>query len=154
MLNPGEEDHRVTEWHSFQLTSDAVDRYWGGIEIALDSAPHLWELFDTKENLYYILSRGLAQCWVVFKGDEHKCTYFTRVNEYPSGAKLVTVWWMVGDLEDSLPTLHDTMYDFCIKMGAQYFEVEGRPGWERMLRPYGMVRDRVILRKTVTERMH
>lgn len=142
------------EWQSFQLSADAVERYWEGIEVALDSAPHLWEHLDTKDYMFTLLTSGMAQCWVVFHGNRHTCTYFTKVNSFPSGTTVVTVWWMVGDLEDSLPTLADTMKHFCLSIGAQYFEVEGRTGWERMLRKYGMVKDRVILRTTVMERMH
>jgi hypothetical protein len=150
----GLEELQEEGWHSFQLSAEAVDRYWEGIETALDHAPHIWERFNTKESLYSMLTTGFIQCWVVFLGEEHMCTYFTKVNTYPSGVKEVTVWWMVGELEDSLPVLCDTMRHFCLSIEAHAFEVEGRPGWERMLKNFGMVKDRVILRKTLTERMH
>lgn len=142
------------KWTVVQVPAEDLPSFWAQIEEALDFAPEIWNQLDTKQNIFYALRNGYSQCWVIFRGDEALTCAFTRLLEFPSGVRVVRMWGMVGELDDSLPVIGDALRQYCVRQGATKFEVEGRFGWERLLKPFGMKRDRVILSTDVRERMH
>lgn len=148
------EERGEEKWTVVQVRPHELDACWGRIEAALDHAPEMWSELDTKENIYASLRDGYCQCWIAFRWDEAITCMFTRLLEFPSGIRVVRAWGMVGELEDSLPVLAVHMRAYCARQMATRFEVEGRLGWMRLLRHFGMEVERVILKIDLKDRMH
>lgn len=144
----------LDNWQVIPIPPSEILNCWQQIEASLDHDPEVWNVLDTKESIQRNLLHGLSVAWATFYGDRHLSMMMTRILDFPSGVRVLSIWFMAGELDRSLPIMSDAIRAYAIRIGAHHVEVEGRRGWAKVLAPYGFKETRVTLRAPVMERMH
>ena len=107
------------------------------IELALQKSGGAYSIDDVHE---YVVS-GDAH----FEPIENGGAIFF-FHQYPN-KKVLRIWLAGGTLEDGLaPVLHSAARE-AKRLDCDAIEVEGRRGWERVLRPHGFEHKRTVLVK-------
>lgn len=111
--------------------------YWPMIERELDTVPHLWALWWTKDSLREGVVGGRFQCWAV--GDSRIVTgiVFSQVVMYPANLTFQAFLAFGAGLTEAMDELEATFERFCAIRGCTLAEVTGRPGWGPELRKKG-----------------
>ncbi|MBL8771149.1 MAG: hypothetical protein JNK30_07170 [Phenylobacterium sp.] len=85
----------------------------------------------TIEDLEAMIAGGEAYLW---PGAD--AAIVTQVVAYPSGEKVLQTLWAVGDLKEVL-ALEPALCASARLLGCSRILIEGRKGWERLLKPAG-----------------
>lgn len=96
---------------------------------------------DPEVELVAKLQAGHAQLWL-----GERCAMVTEVHQESEGRSL-HVWLAGGDL-DEIVSLTPGIAAWGRMMGCVEATIEGRPGWARVLKPYGFAGE-TILRKAL-----
>lgn len=97
----------------------------------------LWTLAAVEQEI----RAGRAVLWPM-----EKSAVVTQIHEHPSG-RVLRIWLAGGDLSELLHFL-PAADEYARERGCMQVEIEGRPGWERVL--HGYRKQRVILVKELT----
>lgn len=121
----------------FLLNRAEIQRYWGQIERALDEQPELWNGAWTKDDLLANAIAGNVQVWAL--SVDNVLTLVLMTQFYSTfTTKYLQVFWAFGENLIETASLLDGAFDyFAAQHGASKFEVVGRKGFERVLRPLG-----------------
>jgi len=130
------------------LTSNVFERHWPNISEQLDTIPHVWEKWWTKDFLHCAPLAGRCQVWGI--GDEKlRIIVYTQIINYPASSIFQIFLAFGNDIERCLPIM-DALFEKVAKdSGCGSIEVIGRPGWERKLQ--GFTRTAVILTRAVQQ---
>lgn len=104
---------------------------------AMEGGPHKIELLEAD------VMAGRAYFW-----PGENAAVVATVLEYPGGARDLQTLWAVGDAAEVL-TLEPGIAATARLLGCSGVLVEGRRGWERMLKPLGYEPWSVTVRKVV-----
>jgi hypothetical protein len=121
------------EYKTELMTTETIERYWPFIERELDTVPHIWNMWFTKEALYLGALNGEFSVWGVGPSDQIRLVVFTRIIEYTVGRCLQVFLAFGGDMRNCLPALEGALEQLANKTGCMRCEVIGRPGWEKLL---------------------
>lgn len=108
--------------------------------------PMLADAMDGSHHRIEEVERGVFQHRLQFWPGE-KAAMVTEIVDY-SGAKAIQVMWMAGDIEDAI-AMAPGISAFGRLMGCTEVLIEGRPGWQRVLKPHGFELWSVTLRKAL-----
>jgi len=126
---------------------ETFQKYWPYISSELDSVPHIWRRYHTKDSICMMVMSGDTQVWGVGPKNQIRLIVFTRVLTYPA-SKVFQVWLAFGgDVEKCLPNLIASLERAAIDAGCQSTDIIGRPGWEKFIP--GFKRQEVILSKSL-----
>lgn len=91
-----------------------------------------------------MLANLLVGAWmlVIIKEEEDIIAACTcDINTFASGKKVLLVGTIGGDkLGDWLPDLHDHLTDIATMLGVSSIYINGRPGWEKVLKEYNFTK--------------
>lgn len=137
------------------LTPEKFGFYWPGIEKQLDTIPHVWELWWTKDFIRDAVECGRFDCWTVGDSSAVRGVVFTQVAIYPANNVLqVLLAFGVGML-DAVEQLDAVISQYAVRRGCGAIEVAGRPGWGPALRGLGFRKVSTVLTKILErERIH
>lgn len=129
------------------LSNEKFELYWPDIEQKLDTIPHVWASWWTKESIQELTLNGRFQCWTVGDANEVSGVVFSQIIHYPA-ASILQVFLAFGlGMVDTIGVIDATLSRFGSANGCQFAEVMGRPGWEPKLREFGFKVPRVTMIK-------
>ena len=115
---------RVREW----LEAALADR------APLHDLNSVVEAIEAKEAQLWV---GKASCMV------------TQIDDFPTGARVMTVWLAAGDLDDVMAG-RPQVEEWARAAGCTQIIIEGRPGWVRTLKDHGFEHYATSVRKMLT----
>jgi hypothetical protein len=77
-------------------------------------------------------------------GDRFHLAGVTELTAYPQALACRIVLISGEDMKPALPLI-EAINDWGKEQGATYLEVIGRPGWEKLMKPYGFIKHSVCL---------
>lgn len=99
------------------------------------------------EEVEAAVASGAAQLW-----PGHSSCFVTRVEDYPTGARVMQAWLSAGELGELVEVQRPMIEGQAREWGCTHALVEGgRPGWQRVLRPHGYAFQGVILLKDLRQ---
>lgn len=99
--------------------------------------------FDTVAEIERAIFSNQAQLWC---GKD--AAVVTKIQTYPGGERVLMALWMAGDIEDAM-AMASGIESFGRSMGCTSALIEGRKGWERLLRKHGYDPWSVTVRKAL-----
>lgn len=129
------------------MTAEVYERYWPFIDEQLNTVPHIWAPYFTKEFLRYAVLNEDCFVWGVGTQDEMRLVVYGRVIQFPAARVLQMFLALGNDLDNCLPSLVGALEKLANVTGCEFCEVIGRPGWERKLPDFE--RSAVVLRKSL-----
>lgn len=125
---------------------------WPEVSGALRSMPHML-LNDTPESLLLKAQAQHIQVWGVGRPPRVEMFIITQISEHPARRVLeITMCFGPEVLELVGPAVDAALDNFAAHEGCSYIEVFGRPGWERILKPWGFEKRSVVLSRQVKNR--
>ena len=131
-----------------------VQHYWPEAETWLRRAVRGADPESYMKNVQATLFAGINTLWRI--EDEGELTAYCVTNLYTVDGlnKIAQLHMMTAEnVEDILPLL-DYFNVWAKSKGADWMEVIGRKGWERMLKPYGFNHEYTSLMKRVMTEIH
>jgi len=137
------------------LEGESFSAMWPQISEQLDLIKHVWWDRWTKEEIFCAVLQRRLQCWGIGPPSAHRLVVFSQILRFENVTTLQVMLAFGQSLELALPVLAATLEKFARSAGCGKIEVVGRAGWEKLLAPYGMRLESVILSKRVSEmRVH
>jgi len=134
------------------FTAPAIQFYWPLILEQLEKIPHMF-LNETPDSLLEKALQTRVQVWGVGVGEQWKMFIFTQVAIHPARNCLeIVMCFGEGVLEKVGPVVSEAMDQFALSQSCKDIEVFGRPGWEKILAPYGFRKLSVVLSRPVLDR--
>ena len=135
------------------LEAHAIAAFWPAITTALNSLPQLL-LNDTPESFYKKAMETRVQVWIVGKPPKPEMVIFTQVAIHPKRRVLEVTCCFgdVGTTESVGPAVDAALDEFAREQDCSSIEIFGRPGWVRVLAPWGFSLESVVLSRPVTDR--
>lgn len=125
--------------------TDHIDSFWPRIlPWAEDFCQHSQGSYDPP----YILAnlqKGAMQCWLVMKGEEIRAVILTEIRKTIIKECVIVV--TTGEDMSLWIHLLKTLENYAILMGCQKIIGIARPGWEKVLKPFGYKKTHVELEK-------
>jgi hypothetical protein len=115
------------------LSNEKFERYWPKISAELDTIPHIWAKWFTKEELRDDTLAGVYSVWASGTETQVFVIVFTRLIDYPCGRILQCFLALGNSLEDCLPSLSATLEKMANDLGCVECEIIGRRGWLKLL---------------------
>jgi hypothetical protein len=100
----------------------------------------------TAEDILHRAKEGDMQIWVVMDDHILKALCVTEVTQYPK-CKEMCIVIMTGYEMHLWTFLLERLENIARESGCKRFKGYARPGWEKILRPYGYQKTHVILEK-------
>ncbi len=131
------------------VLSNAIEQVWDDVKPMLLQA---LVYADTKYNADDILSaliKGHMQLWLVFDNNGDTCAFcITRIINYPQ-EKRAAILFTSG--HDVMKWVHfnEVICAWAASNGCSTLEVYGRPGWEKLLAPFGYEKIHTVLKVTL-----
>jgi len=127
-----------------------IEKYWPQIEQALDVQPELWDVANTKDSLLARALAGHIQVWALATNDVLHVVFFTQLYQTVT-TTIFQIFWAYGeDLISSMPFVNDAFDSFAAAQGASRIEVQGRKGFEPLLKRIGYNVDYVTYTRPVS----
>lgn len=132
-----------------------VRQHWPEAESWLLRAVHGRDPERYMRNVQASLFAGISTLWRIEEEFGELSAYCVTNTYTVDGMNTIAqIHLMTAEsIEDVLP-LMDYFTVWAKKKGADWIEVIGRKGWERMLRPYGFTHEYTSLMKRVIEEIH
>lgn len=137
----------TSECQTELLSKEKFELYWPSISQELDTIPHVWEKWFTKESLYVDTLAGLFHVWAAGTPTSIHVVLFTKVLDYPAGRVLQLVLAFGNNIKACIPSITATLEKIANDFECRYCEIYGREGWERLLP--GFKRTAVVLTKEI-----
>jgi hypothetical protein len=134
-------------WEIELASPDQVHFYWPQISGMLEKLRHTIPNY-TIEALYQFAMDQRIQVWLVGR-PEIKLVMFTQVAVFPK-LKVLEVIWGAG--EGALGSQHiveAVLDNFARGCGCERIDVFARPGWEKVMAPFGFKRTSIKLSRPV-----
>lgn len=139
---------KASRFQLHRLTTREIGENWPHIEQVL----HLYG--DLIQDIYtpdHVLARALSediQVWFLTRDDEVHLVIFSQfLTTFVS--RIFQVFFAAGgDLVENLPLI-DGLYKFGQQGGATKFEIQGRPGFLRVLKPFGFELEHLTYSKPI-----
>lgn len=132
------------------FTVDELMHYWPDIAQSLALVPHTWEDSYTLDSLLHGALEQKLQVWAVGDDTRHRVILFTDVLLTSAGDRHLRIFLAVGQgIVEYLPMLDATLDRFAEIQGCSHVFIEGRDGWERMLRSIGFKKRHITLTRRV-----
>lgn len=112
------------------------------IERALAETGDEYNVDDIKHDII----TGSMQLWGVYNSKALVAVWVTSIID--NGKNLAVLFAGGGDMHDWLH-LSEMLFDWGRANGCTCCEVHGRVGWEKVLRPFGFERRKIVLNKTL-----
>lgn len=145
------DDTFTLEW----IHQDFIGYYWPVVMEHLTENSELWEYHETPEDIMVRLKKGELQLHVVrCNGDVIRAIGMTQFVPYLTGRVDMVIYWVSGEKVECWFDLLDSIEMWGAQKGAQRCRVVARTGWSRPLRNRGYGMERVVLCKSLVERMN
>ena len=131
------------------LNSEHVTLAWPHFVPALKETWHLLADVWTEDNLLVAAMTGRVQLWAYKEGDELKGRFLTQFYQTETTPIFQIFWAYCDGLEEMLPILSDAFDNFAASNGATKIEIQGRRGFERMLKRQNFDVDYVVYSRRV-----
>ena len=131
-----------------------IESIWPQLETKLMERSDLWELGQDPESMKIALQCGMFHLWTVTKENEQLIWVITSFRAYPACRVLAVSWAMGERLEEYLPVLLDGLEEVAAKNFCRFVLVEGRRGWERVLKPFGYAHLQAVMGKEIVDRRY
>lgn len=124
---------QVVDYQTELLKPDKFRLYWPRISEQLDTVPHIWSPWFTKDAIWTGSISGEFDVWCVGPPEDVRLVVFTRIVNYDA-AKVFQLCFAFGnDLEKCLPSLMATLEAFANATNCVRCELVGRRGWKKFL---------------------
>jgi hypothetical protein len=101
--------------------------------------------YEGKDILKLIID-GKFQLWGAVEGEKINGIAITEIVDYPR-VKMCRFLCATGEnLSEWMPLIKD-IEAWAVSKGCKSFQAECRPGWERLLKPYGYEKSHIIMNK-------
>lgn len=125
------------------IPADVLDQWLPRIGFALESFAERSRGRHSVEYFIQEIRERNFQCWAGVRGDEIGAVALTIVNE--DALKTVTITHCAGENARAWVMLLENLKAWARELGSQRFEAITRPGWERLMAPYGFSKTHVVL---------
>lgn len=129
------------------LSQEKFDLYWPRISKELDTIPHIWSTWWTKDYIREVGMTGQWQVWGI--GTEQTITgvIFTQVLTYPARKLFQVVLAFGTGFDEILETIDQVFSNYAKRMDCDLIEIVGRSGWERKLQRLGFKKVTTVVAK-------
>jgi hypothetical protein len=132
-----------------QLEGEVLRRYWPMIVGELKKIPHTWGFWWTEDSLELASMNGQMQVWAVGPPSAIKLIAFSQVLHYPAN-RILQIGPVFGtDMDECFPVLAAVFEKFAVIEHCTFSEINGRPGLEKVMAPYGFKKYGVSLMRGV-----
>ena len=134
-------------WEIELATLEKVQVYWPHIASMMERMPNTLAN-HTPQSLFELCMEGGVQLWLVGR-EKHELAMLSSISNYPN-ARVLEIFWGAGTgALKSGPIVDATIEQFAKKTGCDRIDVHGRPGWEKIMEPYGFKKLSIIMSKPV-----
>jgi hypothetical protein len=125
-----------------------VDRFWPAVRVKLVRAIEENHGEYTLSDIYNFLSRGTMQLWIVAEELDLKSVFVTEIITYPR-MRVCFIVLAAGEGLDDLVAQLDVVEQWAGELGVDELRIQGRRGWQRVLRSKGFSLSYTVLRKVL-----
>ena len=140
------------EYSVLIVPPELIASIWSSLEPLLLERSDLWEMAQDLETIRTLLEAGALGLWSVAKDGVQLIWVITLFKVYPAMRTLNVCWAMGEKLESYLPMLLEALELFAARNDCSMVVIEGRKGWERVLKPFGYKHLAHLIAKEVTHR--
>jgi len=133
------------------LEPDRVQLYWPEIVRQLNECPQVWRKWWTLDALYDAAAAHYIQCWAVGTEDSIHGMAFSRITELPTGSFFQVFLSCGHGLIEKADEIEATWERFADYHNCVMAEINGRPGWERVLKKRGFEKTSTTMSKSLTK---
>lgn len=121
----------------YMLGKEQLEHYRRQIDECLDADPVLWNRrFNDKEDIWHNVFTDYVQMWAVCDADCIHCVFMTEIVSRPR--RILRLFWAYGQgLVKSFPLVDMVVDRFATGMECEEIEIEGRRGWEKVIKANG-----------------
>ena len=142
--------NRASKQELLLFGPNKIAKYWPQIEQALDVQPELWNVANTKDSLLDRALAGHIQVWALDTNGTLHVVFFTQLYRTIT-TTIFQIFWAYGErLVSSMPFVNDVFDNFAAQQGASRIEVQGRKGFEPLLKKLGYGLDYVTYTRPVS----
>ena len=121
-----------------RVTPRELGLIWPEFTSCLEAHPETWYKWWTVASIRHRLESGTAQLWVVEDEGKRILWFMTEIQTYPKG-QTVNVWWASGrEFLRCAVAVIPALKAYAKHVNARLLTMEGRPGFERWLKPHGV----------------
>ncbi len=137
--------HKTWDW-----SPEKINRYWPDIMGAFEQLRDRFPDDVAVEGLIQAGITGEKALWLVLDGAEFVALAMAQIRPTQAGCKIATVMDVAGKNPKAfLPVLIPALEEWAKENGADYYAVEGRQGWQPLVKDYGYKPYAVQWRKKV-----
>jgi hypothetical protein len=127
------------------VLSSKIDLVWHEIKSMLLEALQYADGKYTVDDIYQKLTSAQMQLWVVYHNHKLCAFCITQIFIYPTEKRLGILFASGRDVYEWIH-LNEIIKDFATTKGCSAVEIYGRPGWEKILRPFGYEKIHTVLK--------
>lgn len=102
--------------------------------------------YFTVQDVSREIADGGAQLWIVWGADKPQAICVTQISTSSKG-KYCSIWIMTGDGRESWQDLIGELEEWARHEGCKFMRNEARPGWTRIMKPFGYEHTHSIIEK-------
>lgn len=121
----------------YLLSKPQLDHYRDKIDACLDAEPELWNRrFASKEDVWHNVLTDYVQMWAICDANCIYCVLMTEIVSHPK--RYLRLFWAYGErLVESFPCVDLVIERFAHGMECEELVIEGRRGWEKVIKASG-----------------
>jgi hypothetical protein len=128
------------------VLSSAIEQVWDEVKPLLLRALQYADSKYNDEDIFIALKNGEMQLWLVFDDKGDMCAFcITRIICYPR-EKRAAILFTSGHNVMEWVHFNEVIGAWATSNGCSTLEVYGRPGWEKLLAPYGYEKIHTVLK--------
>lgn len=127
---------------------DNLDEWWGVLLPSIDSFVESADGRYKHEDVYEGVTSGKIQLWVAMEEHVIEATALSQVIEFPQLNELRVIM-CVGEKYENWVHLVQKFEEIATLLKCKISVLEARPGWEKIVKPFGYKKTHVMLEKVL-----
>jgi hypothetical protein len=125
--------------HVSLVPADHVPEIWPTVRVLLEPAVAVTNGRYTVDDVFYSCMVGFLTLWIAFDDDKQivGCEV-TKIVDYPSRQVLCSLFTAGDRMRDWREPMMELLVRYARDNGCTAIEGQGRPGWVKMMEPYGV----------------
>ena len=132
------------------VTPQLLPQVWPQVRPIFLQHKVLWNEFYTIESFPPLFEKGRLQLWTMNDKDSFLLALVMELLVYPKTKVMNTVFILGEEFQDGLKLFHDVIEMWGWKQGARKSILSGRDGLQRVLKPYGYMKQAVAMSKDIS----
>lgn len=139
-------------WECYLADEASIRRYWPNIRQMMEKVPHTMPN-HSPESLFDMAINQLVQVWLVGPPEQITLVLISQVSTFPNARTLDVIWGAGENSLESGPIVDAMLDSFGRACGCERLDVPwARPGWEKIMAPYGFKKIAVVLSRPIHPR--